>query len=69
MVHAEPDVRCQEALENAVAIFGTNDIKYHVNKRRAMLWATSRGKTVYVAVARDKATAVKTLIHPFTVTL
>ena len=57
VVHAKPDARCQEALENAVAIFGTNDIKYHVNKRRAMLWATSRGKTVYVAVARDKASA------------
>ena len=57
MVHAKPDARCQEALENAVAIFGTNDIKYHVNKRRAMLWATSRAKTVYVAVARDKASA------------
>ena len=57
VVHAKPDARCQEALENAVAIFGTNDIKYHVNKRRAMLWATSRAKTVYVAVARDKASA------------
>ena len=44
VVDANPDARCQEALENAVAIFGTNDIKYHVNKRRAMQWATSRGK-------------------------
>eukprot|EP00435_Cladocopium_sp_Y103_P058343 s631_g20.t1 len=57
VIPAKPDERCQAALENAVAIFGTNDIKYHVNKRRAMLWASSRGKVVHLAVARDKASA------------
>eukprot|EP00435_Cladocopium_sp_Y103_P052258 s774_g16.t1 len=51
------DPRFHAEFANAVSIFGTNDIKYHVNKVRAVQWATSRGKQVQLAVARDKASA------------
>ena len=51
------DPRFHAEFANAVSIFGTNDIKYHVNKVRAVQWATSRGKQLHLAVARDKASA------------
>ena len=33
------DPRFQNAFADATGIFATNDVKYHVNKRRALRWA------------------------------
>ena len=51
------DKRFQAEFADAVAIFGTNDIKYHVNKLRALQWAKARGKQPYLFVAQDVASA------------
>ena len=52
------DTRFQKEFADAVAIFGTNDIKYHVNKLRAIQWANARDKQPYLFVAQDVASSV-----------
>eukprot|EP00438_Fugacium_kawagutii_P033974 Skav228932 [mRNA] locus=scaffold2181:248822:258688:+ [translate_table: standard] len=51
------DPRFSHAFRDATAIFSTNDLKYHVNKRRAMDWAHAHGQQVHIAVAQDTASA------------
>ena len=51
------DPRYSAAFQNAIAIFGTNDVKYHVNKLRAMQWAHQTQERVHFAIARDMASA------------
>lgn len=51
------DPRFSHAFRDAIAMFSTNDLKYHVNKRRAMDWARAKGKQVQIAVAKDIASA------------
>ena len=45
------------AFADAVAIFPTNDIKYHANKLRALEWASARQRHLYIAVAQDTASS------------
>lgn len=62
---AEPnDPRFTERFLGAVSIFATNDVKYHVNKRRAVQWAQAQGEKLHIAVARDKASAAVLLEKP-----
>ena len=51
------DPRYSEAFQTAVAIFSTNDVKYHVNKLRARQWAQQNQEKVHFAIARDIASA------------
>ena len=51
------DPRYSGAFQNAVAIFSTNDVKYHVNKLRARQWAQQKQERVHFAIARDMASA------------
>ncbi|CAL1133726.1 unnamed protein product, partial [Cladocopium goreaui] len=57
VAQGDADSRFQNEFSDAVAIFGTNDIKYHVNKVRALQWANARGHLPYLFVARDLASA------------
>ena len=41
VAQGDADSRFQNEFSDAVAIFGTNDIKYHVNKVRALQWANA----------------------------
>jgi len=52
------DTQFQKEFADAVAIFGTNDIKYHVNKLRAIQWANARDKQPYLFVAQDVTSSV-----------
>ena len=55
---ADPsDGRFGDKFKTAIAIFATNDIKYHVNKARAVEWAKAHEQRIHIAVARDKASA------------
>ena len=56
-VASADDPRVAAAFADAVAIFPTNDIKYHVNKLRAVQWAGARLRHLYMAVARDRASS------------
>ena len=51
------DPRYSEAFQTAVAIFSTNDVKYHVNKLRARQWAQQNHEKIHFAIARDMASA------------
>ena len=51
------DPRVAAAFADAVAIFPTNDIKYHANKLRALEWASARQRHLYIAVAQDTASS------------
>eukprot|EP00438_Fugacium_kawagutii_P000590 Skav236162 [mRNA] locus=scaffold298:50225:52879:+ [translate_table: standard] len=55
------DPRFVREFQDATAIFSTNDLKYHVNKRRAVAWAAARGQQLQIAVAQDIASA--TVVH------
>ena len=57
VAHGPADPRFQEAFANATAIFATNDVKFHVNKRRALCWAAAHKVVAHIAVARDVASA------------
>ena len=56
-VASEDEPRVAAAFADAVAIFPTNDIKYHVNKLRALQWANTRHRHLYIAVAQDTASS------------
>ena len=56
-VAAADDPRVAAAFADAVAIFPTNDIKYHANKLRALEWASARQRHLYIAVAQDTASS------------
>ena len=56
-VASDHDPRVAAAFADAVAIFPTNDIKYHVNKLRALEWASARQRHLYMAVAQDTASS------------
>ena len=58
VAQGDADTRFQNEFADAVAIFGTNDIKYHVNKLRAIQWANARQKQAYLFVAQDVASSV-----------
>ena len=51
VAQGDADTRFQNEFADAVAIFGTNDIKYHGNKLRAIQWANARRKQAYLFVA------------------
>ena len=58
LVAATPDdPRFGEAFQSATSIFSTNDIKYHVNKVRAIQWADAASVPLHYAVARDMASS------------
>ena len=57
VAQGDADSRFQNEFSDANAIFGINDIKYHVNKVRALQWANARGHLPYLFVARDLASA------------
>ena len=59
VAQGDADTRFQNEFADAVAIFGTNDIRYHVNKLRAIQWANARQKQAYLLfVAQDVASSV-----------
>ena len=43
--------------QSAISIFSTNDLKYHVNKARAIQWAVAASVPLHYAVARDMASS------------
>eukprot|EP00438_Fugacium_kawagutii_P012955 Skav231714 [mRNA] locus=scaffold1306:362022:371836:+ [translate_table: standard] len=53
----DKDPRFLGEFRDSIAIFSTNDLKYHVNKRRAVAWASSRRQQLQIAVAQDIASA------------
>ena len=57
LVACANDPRFYQDFAEATAIFATNDIKYHVNKRRAVRWAIEQKQMPHIAVARDVASA------------
>ena len=56
-VASNDDPRVAAAFADAVAIFPTNDIKYHANKLRALEWASARKRHLHIAVAQDTASS------------
>ena len=58
VAQGDADTRFQNEFADAVAIFGTNNIKYHVNKLRAIQWANARQNQAYLFVAQDVASPV-----------
>ena len=58
LVAAAPDdPRVGEAFQSAISIFSTNDLKYHVNKARAIQWANTASVPLHYAIARDTASS------------
>ena len=57
LVACANDPRFYQDFAEATAIFATNDIKYHANKRRAVRWAIEQKQMPHIAVARDVASA------------
>ena len=57
LVACANDPRFYQDFAEATAIFATSDIKYHVNKRRAVRWAIEQKQMPHIAVARDVASA------------
>ena len=57
MAASTTDPLYSAAFQHAVAIFSTNDVKYHVNKLRARQWAQQKQERVHFAIARDMASA------------
>ena len=58
LVAATPDdPRFRETFHSAISIFSTNDIKYHVNKVRAIQWSEAASVPLHYAIARDTASS------------
>ena len=51
------DPRFGTTFQAATSIFSTNDIKYHVNKVRAIQWADAASVPLHYAIARDTASS------------
>ena len=51
------DPRFGQTFKAATSIFSTNDIKYHVNKVRAIQWADALSVPLHYAIARDVASS------------
>ena len=51
------DPRFGTTFQSATSIFSTNDIKYHVNKVRAIQWANAASVPLHYAIARDMASS------------
>ena len=54
VIHSPNDSRLQGHFAQAVCIFSTNALKYHVNKLRAQQFAAHRSHALYYAVASDR---------------
>ena len=54
VIHSPNDIRLQGHFAQAVCIFSTNALKYHVNKLRAQQFAALRSRALYYAVASDR---------------
>ena len=54
---APDDPRFGETFQSAISIFSTNDLKYRVNKARAIQWAVAASVPLHYAVARDMASS------------
>ena len=54
VIHAPDDSRLEGHFAQAVCIFSTNALKYHVNKLRAQQFAALHSRALYYAVASDR---------------
>ena len=58
------DPRFRDEFASAVTVFGTNNLKYHTNKLRALQWAAEHNETVAYAIAQDQPSAAVFQANP-----